>query len=122
MNLNDALNRIIDDGIEAAKRDYDEPDQEDQLKGAIQGFSECRGKNPQQIKALMLKARRDAQEAFHDAKDHYWFWRCRCAEIEWVANVLSCIMVAQDWPAITIRSYRGMMKAAEIIGTTSNMP
>ena len=118
MNLNDCLNWIIDDGIEAARADYTRPDQGLWLEGSIAGFEECRGKTPPEIADLILAARLRADQAMRDEDARYWYWRCRSLEIEWVANVLSNIMMAQGWPAIGIATYRGLMKAAEIIGVS----
>lgn len=116
MLLNDALNQIIDDGIEAARADYTKPCDKLKLKGAIKGFNECRGKSPDEISALLVIAGEDCTNAHQQQSPQYWYWRCRQAEIEWVANVLSCIMDAQGWPPIGMMTVRGGMKAAEIIG------
>ena len=44
MTLIDALNAIIDDGIEAARHDYAKPRDTLKREGSIQGFEECGGK------------------------------------------------------------------------------
>lgn len=124
MTLNDALNQIIDDGIEAARADYTKPDQRLQLEGSIQGFEECRGKTPSQIAALIDEANARDFEQARDVNERggpaeqYWFWRCRTLEIEWVANVLGNVMLANNIEPLSRRllTYRGAMKAAEIIG------
>jgi hypothetical protein len=116
MTLNDALNHIIDDGIEAARLDYAKPRNTLKREGAIAGFTECRGKQPSEIKALLAEANERAFRAPGDDAEHFWYWRCRALEIEWVANVLSNIMVAHGWPAIAMTTARGAMKAAEIVG------
>lgn len=120
MNLNDALNWIIDDGIEAARADYKKPKDKLKLDGAIRGFEECRGKSPDEIVALYAEAGERQQQAFFDQAADYWYWRCRQAEIEWVMNVLSNIMHAQGWPPIGMMTMRGAMKAAEIIGVAQH--
>lgn len=116
MNLNDALNRIIDDGIKAVRNDYTRPEDDDKLKGSIAGFEECRGKQPSEIVALRQEAHEKMMQAHAEHANDYWYWRCRESEIEWVINVLSNIMHAQGWTPIGIMTYRGAMKAAEIIG------
>lgn len=116
MLLVDALNHIIDDGIEAARADYRKPADTLKREGAIQGFEECRGKEPAAIAALLAEANERTFHAYREQDPRYWFWRCRAAEIEWVANVLSCIMHAQGWKPIAIMTTRGALKAAEIIG------
>jgi len=111
-----ALDFIIDDGIEGARESYSHPRDTMKLEGAIQGFSECRGRQPPEIAELLHDAQRKMLDAYLHEAEQYWFWRCREAEIEWVANVMSCILDAQGLPPITTMTYRGMTRAAEIIG------
>ena len=118
MLLNDALNQIIDDGIEAARADYSKPRDKLKRDGSILGFEECRGKAPAEISALLSAAGEKMIEAHREQSPQYWYWSCRQAEIEWVANVLSCIMAAQGWPPIAMMTARGHLKAAEIIGVS----
>jgi hypothetical protein len=84
--LNDALNRIIDDGIETARAEYTRPDQKLMLVGAIKGLEECRGKTPAEIAALITEAEASAVQAAADDPTYYWFWRCRVLEIKSVAE------------------------------------
>jgi hypothetical protein len=86
LNLSDVLNQIIDDGIEAARADYTKPSQKLKLEGSIKGFEDCRGKAPAEIVALMVEANERAYKAMRDKEptEHYWYWRCRAAEVEWV--------------------------------------
>ena len=116
MTLNDALNQIIDDGIQAARADYTKPRQKIKLDGSIKGFEECRGKSPSEISELLASAAKDMTDAHARQASDYWYWACRRAEIEWVANVLSNILHANGMPPISMMTYRGAMKAAEIIG------
>lgn len=119
MTLNDALNQIIDDGIEAARLDYSRPQQKLKLEGSIAGFEDCRGKSPDEIAALADEAERTAFEVLRRDNcevENYWYWRCRALEIEWVVNVLSNILVAQGIAPVGRRTARGALKAAEIIG------
>jgi hypothetical protein len=122
MLLIDALNQIIDDGIEAARSDYLKPGDKPKLDGSIHGFEECRGRSPDEIADLLVAASEKVVEVFREQSPQYWFWRCRQAEIEWVANVLSHIMVAQGWAPIAMMTARGGMKAAEIIGVAAAPP
>jgi len=81
MDLLTFITKIIDQGIEAAKADYTKPEQEQELKGSLAGFEKCRGKNPDQLRNLLLEANTQANEAFREEKD-YWFFRCMALEIE----------------------------------------
>lgn len=64
MTLNDALNQIIDDGIEAARADYPQPSDRLKLEGSVQGFEECRGKSPAKILELLTDAGKKTIEAY----------------------------------------------------------
>lgn len=114
----DALNAVIDDGIEAARLDYARPDQKLKLDGSIRGFEDCRGKTAEEIGKLLAQANQDADDARRREAQDYWHWRCRAAEIEWVANVLSAILMNEGRPTIVTPTARGMLKAADIIGVS----
>lgn len=116
MLLNDALNQIIDDGIEAARSDYSQPKDKLKLDGSVAGFEACRGKPPATIQGLIVEFNDDATCKLMERAPDYWYWRCRAAEVEWVANVLSNIMAAQGWEPIAMMTAGGAMKAAKIIG------
>lgn len=116
MNYVDALNAIIDDGIEAAKVDYNQPRNKMKLDGSILGFEECRDKSTLQLIELLSLAQKHSSAAMRNQAHDYWYWRCRTLEIEWVCNVVSCILQNENLPAIVPPTYRGMMKAAEIVG------
>ena len=118
MILADALNAIIDDGIEAARYDYREARNQQKMEGAIRGFEECRNRSPSQLVSLLCDASDRAEKARQERAADYWYWRCRHAEIEWVANVLSCILQAQGLDPLYTMTARGMMKAADIIGAS----
>ena len=49
MTLNDALNQIIDDGIEAARADYSKPRDTLKRDGAIAGLEDCLEKVPRRL-------------------------------------------------------------------------
>lgn len=114
MNYGHFLGRVIDDGIEAAKRDYAHKPRH--LAGALRGFEECRGLLPDDIGELLREANmRQADAGYNRAKD-YWFWSCRGAEIWWVANVISAAHQSMGKPTIITPTARGMLKAMEILG------
>lgn len=125
------LERVIGDGIEAVKRDYNRERDERKQAGAIAGFEACRGRLPTQLAALLAEARLDRGRAHRDAHERrkggtkeeqdnvsakYWYWRCRESEIEWVCNVVSAVLANQGLPVLVPPTYRGAMKAAEILG------
>lgn len=114
MNYEEFLERIINDGIEAAKKDYEGEKEKEKLEGSIAGFEACRGKNPQQLVDEYKKAMQLQQEAFILRVENYWWFRCFTLEVEWVINVVSAgirIELLSHLPTA-----RGLFKAAEILG------
>lgn len=109
------LTRVIDDGIEAARRDY--VFSPDKLKGAVAGFEACRGKAPAELAELLAESRRNQAAAYFDSTlAHYWELTCYAAEVEWVCNVLSAALMNGGGDPIVPVTARGMMKAAGILG------
>jgi hypothetical protein len=115
------LDRVIDDGIAAARADYREGPK---LEGSVEGFEDCRGKGPTELRDLLAEARQEtvkARRAIGDESDQalvdaYWRIRCRELEIEWVCNVASAALMNQGLRVIVPPTARGVMKAAEIVG------
>jgi hypothetical protein len=116
------LTQVIDDGIRAAKADYKKPKDKLRLKGSIEGFESCRDKNPDELVDLYISAGKDMNQAYDDSHygkisiDEYWRISCRHAEIEWVCNVVSSMLMNQGLPTIIAPTARGFIKAAEILG------
>lgn len=116
VSLEVLMEKIIDKGIEAVKRDY----KNDPLKmaGAINGFEACRGKAPLKLIPIWQFSEKKANEAMFKESKNYWFWRCRTLEIDWVLNNVSCFMytagVAFPWQATA----RGFMNISAILGLT----
>jgi hypothetical protein len=122
MNYDEFLTHVIDDGIAAAGESY----KNDDLKreGAIAGFEVCRGKSP-----LELTQRLDAAAKLVHAgrvlePERYWRHVCFHAEIEWVCNVVSAMLLNQGTGVALIvnPTARGYIKAAEIVGVTDAEP
>lgn len=118
------LNQIINEGIDAARRDYTKPRDASKLKGSIAGFEACRGLQPLEIAVLLNTCQDKTRIGLHDSHanrittDEYWEIRCFELEVEWVANCVSAVLMNQGLPVIVNPTARGMMKAAEIVGVT----
>lgn len=108
------LTKVIDDGIEAAKKSY--ASRPDKLRGALAGFESCRGKSPAELRSALDMAEKATQAARICRADNYWEVRCFEAEIEWVCNVVSAAMASQHAPTIVVPTARGLMKAADVLG------
>lgn len=121
MNYQYFLEQVINDGIEAAKSDYSGPKDKERLDGSIAGFEACRKKNPDELVDVFQKASEDMNQAYIEQKSNYWWYRCFQAEVEWVCNVVSAMLINEGHH--TLISYlptsSGVMKASEIIGVTA---
>lgn len=116
MNWDAFINKIVDLGIEAAKRDYKRPEQKPLLDGSIAGFEACRDKSVVELPKILesaAQARTEAQKysttGFLRAKGFY-------NEVEWVCNVASAALYNQQLPVIIQPTVRGMQTAARILG------
>ena len=124
MSYDEFLSQVIEQGIEGARCSYGsgEPHYQKKLKGSIDGFEACRGRSPDEILELLGQARRKTHEAMARShageitNDDYWEVRCREAEIEWTANVVSAMLVNQGRKPIVPPTVRGAMQAALILG------
>lgn len=122
MSYEEFLLRVVEEGIEGARHDYGRPEQRTKLEGSIEGFEACRGKSLKELAQVLADAERSSKEArsrFHEKEipsDEYWRARCREAEIEWVANVVSAMLLNQGLEPIVNPTARGAMQAAKILG------
>lgn len=118
MDYYEFLNRVIDEGIAAATADYTEESDKERLEGSIAGFNACRNLLPEQLVETWQKANDDMNNAFHEQKENYWWFRCFQLEVEWVINVVSAMLVneGQDTLLSWLPTANGAMKAASIIG------
>lgn len=119
MNYTQFLNRIIDDGINAAKADYNKQSDAEKLEGSVAGFEACRNLQLVGLVDLYTTASEYANKAMGDQHDKYWYFRCYQLEVEWVINVVSAMLHTQGHnPLLSwLPTNRGMMKAIEILGT-----
>lgn len=119
MNYDDFLTRVIEDGIESAKRDPDLIAHPKRLEGAIEGFEACRGKTIHELHGLHNKSENACFRAQNNADanlEDYWKLRYYSLQVEWVCNCVSAIMHAQGLPPIIPPTAQAYIKAAEIVG------
>jgi hypothetical protein len=114
MDYADFIHRVIEEGLAACKESYKGKDVK--LKGAIEGFEACRIKLPEQLAVILQDARKETAKAHIEKAPDYWRYACKLAEIEWVCNCVSAMLLNEGRPTITPPTVRGMMKAASIIG------
>jgi hypothetical protein len=115
MNYEQFLARVINDGIEGAKEDY----QDHKLEGAIAGFEACRSKTPAELAALLGEASQQVQELFGGDLKDYWRAVCYRGEVEWVCNCVSAMLANDGHSPIVIPTARGVLNTARILRTVS---
>ena len=91
MNFNKFLNKVIDNGIAAAKKDYTSNDEK--RNGSIAGFDACRDKTHEELLEVWQDSLDYVEEARKERSDNYWWFRCYQLEVEWVLNVVSVVLV-----------------------------
>jgi hypothetical protein len=114
VNYKDFLNRIIDDGVDAAKADY--RDRPDKLRGAVDGFRACREKTPLELGALLQCARMSTDVARRGLPHLYWQLRCYENEVEWVCNCVSVVLLDKQLPTIVPPTVRAFEKVKSVVG------
>lgn len=120
MEYNEFLNRVINEGIEAARNDYKKESQKPYLEGSVAGFEACRNKNPLELFEVFKESQEYVNNSFAERDKHekYWWLRCYQLEVEWVCNVVSAILLNEGKPPILswMPTCNGVSKAASIVG------
>lgn len=117
MTYKEFLERIIDDGIAAAKKSYAEKKNKDFLEGSIAGFNACRNLDGTELVELYYIAIGYRNQAHLERADNYWYFNCYVSEVEWVINVVSAMMYNEgQQPLLShLPTARGYLKAADIL-------
>jgi hypothetical protein len=113
------INRVIDEGINAAKKDYTKPEEKTRLEGSIAGFEACRNKMPHELIEVDDEARQYAHQAYFERdSEKYWWFRCYQLEVEWVMNCVSAMLLNEGEEPLRsfMPTVNAMTKAASIIG------
>lgn len=114
MTYEEFLARIIKDGLAEVQEAY--KDQPNKLKGCINGFKACEDCDPEELAEVLKRAQAQRSWAY-TSNDHDKYWRARMqeAQIEFVCNCVSAMLMNEKKPVIINPTARGLMKAAEII-------
>jgi len=122
MNYLDALSTIIDRALAGAREDYQAGT--DKLVGSVEGLEACRGKSPEDLSALLRDASVRTHEArvclMRDPQHDFGYWRIRCfeAEVEWVCNCVSVMLMNQGQKTIVPPTARAALSVASIVGVS----
>lgn len=117
MTYEEFLQHLIEDGIRAVNVDY--ANDEARRAGALAGFEACRRKSPENLGVLLDEARQAEHRMrfmVQGATDaDIWRSITFAAEVDWVCNVVSAMLMNQGLKTIVTPTARGVMKAAEIL-------
>lgn len=113
MMSHEFIEEIIRGGIEGAKTSY--ANDQMRLEGALAGFEACRGKTPEQLATLLEEVGKNTTRAMLEQLPDYWRHRCFHAEIEWVCNCWSAVLVNEGTAPIITPTDRGVMRANEVL-------
>jgi len=113
MNHNQFLDRVINDGIQAAKRDYGSGEK---LQGSIAGFNTCRNRSIAELKEILEASHVATQDARLHQANNYWWYRCYEVEVEWVCNCFSVVLQNEGLSVIIPPTARAAMQVAQIVG------
>jgi hypothetical protein len=110
------LEKTINNGIAAAKASYKEEYQKQKLAGSLAGFRECKGRSPQELGELLETCAISVKDAFtNNDEDNYWWYRCYQAEVEFVCNVVSSMLVNSGCKPIITPTCRGAVAAYKVV-------
>jgi hypothetical protein len=116
MNYEEFLDQLINKGIDGVEKHYPNEEQSHKREGSIAGFEACRGKNPVQLKQLLIEAGEERETARQRRAKDYWHYRYKEVQIEFVCNAVSVCLVNQGQTPIIPPTARGMMAAANVVG------
>jgi hypothetical protein len=117
--IRDFLNILLDDTLEEARMRGHGPHAAMAFAGASQAVQECRQalhgeRMPEQLGKLVAEARADSAVAAGQADE--WFWVSRDMYVEWIARVVSVILLSHGQRPILPPSRQAAMEAARLIG------
>lgn len=116
MDWDKFINKIVELGIDAAKRDYKRPDQKPLLDGSIAGFEACRNKSVVDLPRILDHAAQERSKALNGSTTGILYAKGFYNEVEWVCNVASAALYNQQLPVIMQPTVRAMQTAAQILG------
>jgi len=121
MSYQEFVARIIIEGEQAARRDY--AGHAAKLEGALAGFAACLNcESPPELALLLTFAREKAIEQVGEPipdADEYVYAQHFEAEIEWVCNCVSALLLNEGYDPIITPTSRGVMKCAELLGAAT---
>lgn len=123
MLVGEFLNFLLDDALEEARLRTASPSDAMGFKAAEVALAECRDamlatdrEMPEKLGRLLREARLDAEASSAAGSSDHWFWFCREAQIEWIAEVVSVVLMQGRLPTIVPPTKGAAIAAAVILG------
>jgi hypothetical protein len=122
MLIRDFLLLLLDDALEEARlRHLANPLDRIEFQGAEHAVGECRayltGENLVcRMTSLLEECRAATRSALEDHYPDVMFWFAREAMVEWIASVVSVILMQQRIPVIVAPSRVAALAAARLVG------
>jgi hypothetical protein len=116
MRYQDFLTQVVEESTLAATKDYTAKNKKPQLEGSIAGLRACLDKSPPQLSALLERAKKVHEKTITSRTNINRYWRVRCflAEVEWVCNVMSVVLMTHGMPTIVAPTERAINFAASL--------
>lgn len=115
LRYQDFLSQVVEQSSNAAVVDYTKPEDKHMLEGSLAGLAACLDKSPPQLAELLTRAHKVHGKSFHSTNlKRYWRVTCFLHEVEWVCNVISCVLVNMGVDPIIPPTMRGALMAQRI--------
>ena len=121
MRLCDFLQFLLDDALEDARLRQRLPADQLGFHGAEQAIAECRAcmggdDMAERLREQLRQARLDSAAAVATQAPDQWFWFAREVQTEWIASVVSVILLQQQLPTIVPPTRGAAIAAARLAG------
>jgi hypothetical protein len=118
MLIRDFLNLLLDDTLEDVRLRYRKPNEAMAFQGAERALEECRA--AMQMDDMAENLRILVAEARHHSgltagQPDEWYWVTRDMYVEWVARVVSVVLVSHRCTAILPPSRAAALEAARLL-------
>ncbi len=122
MLIGDFLNYLLDDVLEEARESHLKSPDATRFGAAERAVAECRAAMTTaehihgRLLGLLAEARKDVALALAADRPDAWYWMVREETVEWVANVVSVVLMNQRLPTIVPPTRGAAVAAARLAG------
>jgi hypothetical protein len=117
--IQDFLNLLLDDALEDARLRNATPTDRMAFLGAEAAVAECRAcmtgdRMRERLGDLLREARENSRISVSSGRPDQWFWFAREVQVEWIASVVSVLLLLHRLPVIVPPTRGAAMAAAKI--------